>query len=96
MIHKYSKGYCSACDVCQRIGRPSQKDEFPLNPQVTLQSFDKWAIDFVGPINPPGKKTGACYIITVIDYLTKWAKAQPVKDCSVETTPKFIFKYIMS
>ena len=57
----------------------------PLVPQVILQEFDKWAIDFVGPINPPAKKSGARYIITAIDYLTRWAEAQPVKDYSAAT-----------
>jgi len=45
------------------------KDEMPLNPQMTLQSSEKWAIDFVGPIKPQGK-TGAHYIITMTKYLT--------------------------
>ncbi len=65
-------------------------------PQVNLQDFDKWAIDFVGPINPPGKKTSARYIITVNHYLTRWDESQSVKDCSAETTMKFIFEYILS
>ena len=63
----------------------------PLKPQVTLQAFDKWAIDFVGPINPLGKQTDVRYIITTIDYLTRWAKETPVKDCSGATTMEFIF-----
>jgi len=46
---------------------------------VTLQDFDKWEIDFVGQIIPPRKKTGARYIIIVMDYLTIWVEAKPFK-----------------
>ena len=68
----------------------------PLKSQVTLQEFDKWAIDFVGPINPPGKRTGSRYIITTTDYLTRWVEARPVKHCSTTTTGQFIFENILT
>ena len=68
----------------------------PLKPQVTLQAFDKWAIDFVGPINPPGKQTGARYIVTATDYLTKWVEVAPMKDCSTATVAQFIFENILT
>jgi hypothetical protein len=51
-----------------------------------LQAFEKWAVEFVGMINPPAKRSGARYIITVTDYLTRWVEAEPVRDCNVETT----------
>ena len=68
----------------------------PLNPQVTLQAFDKWAIDFVGPINPLGKRTGSRYIIIATDYLTRWVEAKLVKDYSAATTVQFIFQNILT
>lgn len=91
-IHKDAKDFCGVRDICQRTERPSRRDKMRLNPQVTLQALEKWAIDFVGPINSPRKKTGARYIITATDYLTRWDEAQPVKDCSKDTTAKFILK----
>jgi hypothetical protein len=61
-----------------------------------LQVFDKWAIGFVGPINPPKKMSGARYIITAMEYLTRWEEATTVKDCSMETTSHFLFEKVIT
>jgi hypothetical protein len=54
--------------------------------------FDKLEIDFVGPINPPTRRSRARYIITTTEYLTIWAKETPVKDCILETATYFLFE----
>jgi hypothetical protein len=63
-MHKDSKDYCQKCDVCHRVGKQNRRDDMPLQPKLTLQVFDKWAIDFVGQTNPLEKRSGARYIIT--------------------------------
>jgi hypothetical protein len=95
-LHRDAKDYYRAYDVCQRVGKSSRRDEMPLVPQLTLQAFEKWAIDFVGPINPPGKCTREIYIITTTEYLTIWAEERVVKDCSATTTACFIFDDIIT
>jgi hypothetical protein len=67
-----------------------------LAPHLTIQAFEKWAIDFVGPINPPGKRTRARYIITAMEYLTRWIEAREVKDCSATKVVCFIFDDIIT
>lgn len=41
-VHKDSKTFFKACDACQRTKKPLRRDEFPLNPQVSLQVFKEW------------------------------------------------------
>ena len=63
---------------------------------MTLQAFNKWAIEFVGPINPPGKHTGARYIIKTTEYLTRWTEARTIKDYNATTVAHFIFDDIIT
>jgi hypothetical protein len=65
-----------------RVGNSSRRDEMPLKPQVTLQVFEKWAIYFVGPINPPTRILGESYIITGTQYRTIWAESTTIKYCN--------------
>jgi len=67
-VFKDAKEYAKSCDVCQRTGRPSKRDEFPLHLVVALQAFDKWEVDFIKPINPPARHYRARYII-IATYL---------------------------
>ncbi len=44
--------------AAKRMGKLVPSDEMQLKPQVLIEPFEKWAVDFIGPINPPsnGKK----------------------------------------
>jgi hypothetical protein len=71
-IFKDVTKYVRSCDSCQRIGRPTSIDEMPLHTQVRIEPFEKWALNFVGPISPMYHKKN--YIIFCIDYVTKWVE----------------------
>nr|GEV24876.1 hypothetical protein [Tanacetum cinerariifolium] len=38
-----------SCDICQRQGKISQRDEMPQNVVQVCEIFDVWGIDFMGP-----------------------------------------------
>eukprot|EP00253_Pinus_taeda_P021386 PITA_21386 len=55
-LFKDTKEYVKRCDSCQRVGKPTLSNEMPLQPQVLIEPFEKWVLDFIGPINPPSKQ----------------------------------------
>ena len=91
-LHADAREYCRNYGICQRL--ESHRDEMKC--LLTLQAFEKWFVYFVGCINPQGKRTGARYIITVMDYLTRWTEIVPVKDCTVATIAKFLFNNVVA
>ena len=44
------KHHVSNCDQCQRTSGPSFRNHWPLTPIIPLAPFEKWGIDFIGPI----------------------------------------------
>jgi hypothetical protein len=46
-LFKDAKEYSGSCDVFQRVGKPSQRDELPLHPVRAIQAFEKWVVDFI-------------------------------------------------
>nr|GFA94596.1 reverse transcriptase domain-containing protein [Tanacetum cinerariifolium] len=70
------------CDVCQRQGKISQRDEMPQNFIQVCEIFDIWRIDFMGPFS---SSRGNKYILVAVNYPSKWveAKALPTNDSRV-------------
>ena len=52
------------------MGRPTSSDQMPLQPKVMIETFEKWDLDFEGPISPMSHKNK--YILVCMDYVTKW------------------------
>nr|GEU92516.1 reverse transcriptase domain-containing protein [Tanacetum cinerariifolium] len=81
-IYRDAQDLVKNCDVCQRQGKISQRDEMPQNSIQVCEIFDVWGINFMGPF--PSSR-GNKYILVAVDYLSKWveAKALPTNDARV-------------
>ena len=76
------------------MGKLVARDEIPLQPQVLIEPFKKWALDFVGPIDPPSQ--GKMYILVCTDYVTKWAEAKTLARETEQSVVNFLFEDIFT
>ena len=58
-LHMNAELFVSRCEECQRVKPPRAPDFMPLRPIMSARAFAIWGIDFVGPIKPPAKGSGA-------------------------------------
>nr|GEW29750.1 retrovirus-related Pol polyprotein [Tanacetum cinerariifolium] len=91
-IYRDAHKSVKSCDICQRQGKISQRNEIPQNVIQVCEIFDVWGIDFMGPFS---SSQGKRYILVAVHYLSKWveAKALPTNDARVVV--KFL-KYLFA
>ena len=93
-IFKDATKYVKGCDSFQRMGRPTSSDQMPLQPQVMIEPFEKWDLDFVGPISPMSRKKK--YFLVCTDYVTKWVEAKDLFRAIEKSVFEFIYDEIFS
>jgi transposase InsO family protein len=76
------------------MGNPTTRDQMPLQSQVVIEAFEKWALDFVWPINPTSKKKK--YRLVCTDYVTKWVEAKALPAASEQSVVDFLFNDIFT
>jgi hypothetical protein len=70
-----------ACVKCQKFLGKHQINCLPLKPMVALGPFQQWGLYFIGEIHPSSISQHR-WILTAIDYFTKWIEAIPTRSAS--------------
>ncbi len=77
--------FCKSCDICQRTISKGRIPNVPLGSMPIIETpFERIAIDLIGPIHPVSDR-GHRYILTIIDYATRYPEAVALKDIQTET-----------
>ena len=84
-LHKDVTSFCRSCDVCQKTVARGSVPRAPLGDMPLIdQLFERVAIDLVGPIAAASDK-GHRYILTLVNYATRYPEAVPLKKIDTET-----------
>ena len=70
--------FCQTCPQCQLVARKRTQERAPLKPvPIVSVPFTKIAMDLIGEL--PRTKSGYKYILTLVDYATRYPEAIPLK-----------------
>ena len=84
-VHADVQRYCRSCDICQRTTPKGRVSKMPLGQMPLIdRPFKRVAVDLVGPIAPMTDR-GNRYILTMVDYATRYPEATALKSVEAET-----------
>ncbi|XP_060564385.1 uncharacterized protein LOC132723637 [Ruditapes philippinarum] len=87
------KRWCKTCDVCVSQKHPQRKAKAALKQYNVGAPLERIALDIMGPL--PRSDEGNKYVLTIVDYFTKWIVAIPIKNQEAVTVAnKFIEKFV--
>ncbi|OLY81552.1 Pol polyprotein, partial [Smittium mucronatum] len=87
-LYEVVKEVCRECKICQKHNRGIHNVSH-LNSIVALRPFEIMGLDAIGPINPVSNSKNR-YILTAVDYFTKWPIAKAVENIQTSTVINFI------
>ena len=82
-----------ACPEC-KLMRHTFNEPTVMTPIPVHSAFHKVGIDIVGPLQRTAN--GNRYIVTSIDYMTKWVEAKALPDKTSKHTAEFLYSDIIS
>ena len=81
-----------SCDICQKTTDKGRATIAPLEPlPIISQPFSRIAVDIVGPIVPSANDKSR-YILTIVDFATRWPEAVPLRDIEASTVAEAMFE----
>jgi len=92
-LRKDCKHYVGHCPQCQLSAKFKDPHREPMRPSylwdpTMTQPFDRWGLDLIGKL--PKTEGGNIWIITAVDYATRWPVARAVPDADAETIARFL------